>query len=90
MPLLQSVEGCLEGGIGASGLSQAELDSALDRLKPRLASLRDDYATGALPLLRVQHQHAARQLARFRGPVKQLQRAGGFVCHAVVHVLVIG
>jgi glucose-6-phosphate isomerase len=53
MPLLQSVEGCLEGSIGASGLSQAELDRALDRLKPRLASLRDDYATGALPLLRV-------------------------------------
>ena len=53
MPLLQSVEGCLEGGIGASGLSQAELDRTLDRLQPRLASLRDDYATGALPLLRV-------------------------------------
>ena len=53
MPLLQSVEGCLEGSIGASGLSQAELDRTLDRLQPRLASLRDDYATGALPLLRV-------------------------------------
>ena len=53
MPLLQSVEGCLEGTIGASGLSQAELDRTLERLQPRLASLRDDYATGALPLLRV-------------------------------------
>ena len=53
MPLLQSVEGCLEGGIGASGLSQAELDRTLDRLQPRLDSLRDAYATGALPLLRV-------------------------------------
>ena len=53
MPLLQSVEGCLEGSIGACGLSQAELDRTLDRLQPRLASLRDAYATGALPLLRV-------------------------------------
>ena len=53
MPLLQSVEGCLEGTIGASGLSQAELDRTLERLQPRLASLRDAYATGALPLLRV-------------------------------------
>jgi glucose-6-phosphate isomerase len=53
MPLLQSVEGCLEETIGASGLSRAELDGTLDRLQPRLASLRDDYATGALPLLRV-------------------------------------
>ena len=53
MPLLQSVEGCLEGTIGASGLSQAELDRSLERLQPRLASLREAYATGALPLLRV-------------------------------------
>ena len=53
MPLLQSVEGCLEGTIGASGLSRAELDRTLERLQPRLASLRDGYATGALPLLRV-------------------------------------
>jgi glucose-6-phosphate isomerase len=53
MPLLQSVEGCLEAGIGKSGLSQAELDRTLDRLQPRLDTLRDVHATGALPLLRV-------------------------------------
>jgi glucose-6-phosphate isomerase len=53
MPLLQSVEGCLEAGIGASGLSQAELDRYLDRLKPRLDILRKAHATGALPLLRL-------------------------------------
>ena len=35
MPLLQSVEGCLEAGIGASGLTQAELDRYLERLEPR-------------------------------------------------------
>jgi glucose-6-phosphate isomerase len=53
MPLSQSVEGCLEGSIGASGLSQAALDRTLDRLQPRLDSLREAHATGALPLLRV-------------------------------------
>ena len=53
MPLLQSVEGCLEAGIGKSGLSQAELDRTLDRLQPRLDTLREVHATGALPLLRV-------------------------------------
>jgi glucose-6-phosphate isomerase len=53
MPLLQSVEGCLEAGIGSSGLSQAELERTLDRLQPRLESLREAYATGSLPLLRV-------------------------------------
>ena len=53
MLLLQSVEGCLEAGVGKSGLSQAEFDRTLDRLQPRLESLREAHATGALPLLRV-------------------------------------
>jgi glucose-6-phosphate isomerase len=53
MPLLQSVEGCLEAGIGASGLTQAELDRYLERLDPRLETLREAHAAGTLPLLRV-------------------------------------
>jgi glucose-6-phosphate isomerase len=53
MPLLQSVEGCLEAGIGASGLTQAELDRYLERLEPRLETLREAHTAGALPLLRV-------------------------------------
>ena len=53
MPLLQSVEGCLEAGIGGAGLTQAELDRYLDRLQPRLDALRQAHASGALPLLRV-------------------------------------
>jgi glucose-6-phosphate isomerase len=53
MPLVQSVKGCLEASIGASGLSPAELDRTLDRLNPRLDALREAHATGALPLLRV-------------------------------------
>jgi glucose-6-phosphate isomerase len=64
MPLLQSVEGCLEACIGASGLSQAELARYLDRLQPRLDSLRDAYATGALPLLRVPERRDDIQPAR--------------------------
>ena len=53
MPLVQSVEGCLEASIGASGLSPAELDRTLNRLNPRLDALREAHARGALPLLRV-------------------------------------
>jgi glucose-6-phosphate isomerase len=53
MVLSQSVEGCLEAKIGKAGLSQAALDRALSRLQPRLDSLREDYDSGALPLLRV-------------------------------------
>ena len=53
MVLSQAVEGCLEAKIGKAGLSQAGLDRTLARLQPRLDSLREDYASGALPLLRV-------------------------------------
>ena len=53
MVLSQSVEGCLEAKIGKAGLAQAALDRTLARLEPRLESLREDYASGALPLLRV-------------------------------------
>jgi glucose-6-phosphate isomerase len=53
MVLSQSVEGCLEAKIGRAGLSQVALDRTLSRLQPRLDSLREDYASGALPLLRV-------------------------------------
>ena len=53
MVLSQSVEGCLEAKIGKAGLAQAALDRTLARLQPRLNSLREDYASGALPLLRV-------------------------------------
>ena len=53
MALSQSVEGCLEAKIGKAGLAQAALDRTLARLQPRLESLREDYASGALPVLRV-------------------------------------
>jgi glucose-6-phosphate isomerase len=53
MPLSQSVEGCLESGIGALGLPQASLDKNLKALEPRLDSLRRAYAERTLPLLRV-------------------------------------
>ena len=53
MPLTQSVEACLEPGIGAAGLSPDALEKYLERLKPQLASLRQAYANGSLPLLRV-------------------------------------
>ena len=53
MALSQSVEGCLEANIGKAGLSRPTLDRTLARLQPRLEFLREDYASGALPLLRV-------------------------------------
>ncbi|MGH6865820.1 MAG: glucose-6-phosphate isomerase [Methyloceanibacter sp.] len=53
MLLSQSVEGCLEPAIGSAGLPQAALDANLDKLQPRLLSLRKAHAEGTLPVLRV-------------------------------------
>ena len=51
--LVQSVEGCLEASIGASGLNPRSLDASLAKLEPRLASLREAHKSDALSLLRV-------------------------------------
>jgi glucose-6-phosphate isomerase len=53
MPLSQFVTGCLEGAIGSAGLPQSTLDAYLEKLEPRLDSLRQAYAKGTLSLLRV-------------------------------------
>ncbi len=66
MPLLQSVAGCLEAGIGDAGLPRSSLDRYLERLMPRLDGLREAHATGSLPLLRVpewRHDIAAARAA---------------------------
>ncbi|HRQ26799.1 glucose-6-phosphate isomerase [Hyphomicrobium sp.] len=49
----QSIDGCLSDAIGSHGLSDAEFEHWLDKLAPHLASLQDDYVTGALPVLRI-------------------------------------
>jgi glucose-6-phosphate isomerase len=53
LPFAQSIGGCLEAKIGASGLSQVSLDANLAKLEPRLAFLREAHQSGSLPLLRV-------------------------------------
>ena len=53
MPLTQSVQGCLEATIGPLGLKQASLDKNLKSLETELSALREAYAKGTLPLLRV-------------------------------------
>src|SRR6476659_7879273 len=64
MALSQSVEGCLEAKIGEAGLAQAALDRTLSRLQPRLDSLREDFTSGALPLLRVPERRDDIEAAR--------------------------
>jgi glucose-6-phosphate isomerase len=49
----QSVEAALEDRLGSSGLPRASLDSALKRLVPALADLKESYRTGSLAHLRV-------------------------------------
>lgn len=49
----QSIDGCLSQGIGAHGLTDADLARWLDKAAPLLAELQEDYATGRLPVLRI-------------------------------------
>lgn len=49
----QSVTGCLDGAIGAHGLTSTLLQSYADRLEPHLEALRDDYRNERLALLRI-------------------------------------
>lgn len=54
----QDISGCLTGAIGSHGLPHNGLDAWLARAAPALAGLRADYATGALPLLRISEDTA--------------------------------
>jgi glucose-6-phosphate isomerase len=52
-PYTQTIDGCLDGAIGAHGLTRMELAGYLERLRAPLQALQDDYAGHRLPLLRV-------------------------------------
>ena len=58
VPYRQSIAGCLEGAIGQHGLSEAELARWLDRLKPAIAGLQEDYRSRRLPHLRIPEESA--------------------------------
>src|SRR5690349_22330988 len=53
MPLNQSIDAALEKNIGAHGLSDAQLSAALAGTEGALDRLRQHYAEGTLPLLRL-------------------------------------
>jgi glucose-6-phosphate isomerase len=55
---VQSIDGCLEGRIGAHGLTHAQLKSWLMRTAPHVDALKADYASGQLPLLRIAEETA--------------------------------
>ena len=52
-PYHLSIDGCLSGAIGTSGLTPAKLELWLRRLEPHLARLRTRAEDGTLPLLRL-------------------------------------
>ena len=54
----QSVEGCLEAAIGHRGLSENSYRLWLARVSSYIEDLKADYASGALPLLRVPEETA--------------------------------
>src|SRR6478752_7681014 len=52
----QNIDGCLEGAIGQYGLSPSAYSSWLDRIGPHVETLKEDYRSGKLPLLRIADQ----------------------------------
>jgi glucose-6-phosphate isomerase len=57
-PYRQSIDGCLESAIGPHGLSAGELAQWLDRLRPAVTHLQDDYRDRRLPHLRIPEESA--------------------------------
>lgn len=49
----QNIDGCLEAAIGRGGLSDGALKERLERLSPRVQSLKDAYRDESLALLRI-------------------------------------
>jgi len=72
-PYRQSIAGCLEGAIGQHGLAQEELSRYLDRLRPAIAALQEDYASRRLPHLRVPEETA--DIAQAEAAFEQLCRS---------------
>lgn len=56
-PFFQSVEGCLEGSIGAHGLTRKSYDDWLSRTAPHIEALKADYAEKRLPLLNIPEEN---------------------------------
>ena len=54
----QSIAGCLDGAIGAGGLSESHLSGWLAKLAGPLQALKVDYQSGRLPLLRIPEETA--------------------------------
>jgi len=53
MPIIQSIDGCMDAAIGDCGLSPAVLGVRLDALDTAVRHLKTQYEDGSLPLLRV-------------------------------------
>jgi len=49
----QNIAGCLDGAIGAHGLSRAVYETWLSRIEPHVAALKDDYRDNRLAVLRI-------------------------------------
>ncbi len=68
----QSIDGCLDGAIGAHGLAASELARWLDRLAPAVAALQEDYRTRRLPHLRI--AEATADLEEAQAALERLSR----------------
>ena len=70
MPLIQSIDSALEKNVGKHGVGEAALAGALARTEGALDRLREHYAEGTLPLLRLPEKQD--DLAEIRGAAEKL------------------
>ncbi len=77
MPIVQSIEGCMEAAIGVAGLEPSAFQGCLAKLDGALGELRTHYERGTLPLLGIPEQtddidEADNALARLNEGAKKL------------------
>lgn len=71
MTIVQSIDSALEKNVGAHGINDATLGAALARTEGALDRLRQHYAEGTLPLLRLPERQD--DLAEIRGAAAKLK-----------------
>jgi glucose-6-phosphate isomerase len=71
MPLIQSIDSALEKNVGGHGVSDSQLSDALARTEGALDRLRQHYAEGTLPLLRLPER--VDDLAAIRAAAEKLK-----------------
>ena len=81
MPLIQSIDGALEKHVGRHGVTESALAGALARAEGALDRLREHYAEGTLPLLRLPERN---------DDLAPIREAAGKLTQGATDIVVLG